>query len=148
MEIVLCLSLLKIIPLPNGGSAKCSPETETVKQTEKTELQKEREADYKLLGIEPDSTSVMDISNRPPLMASRKSGNDSLSPGAGEATTSVASAENLGTAEVSTTNSISEKSVTKKSEKLEAQSNEDGPPRNEADSHQDGKYFRHYPKQV
>ena len=77
------------IPLPDDNTAKSVTRNETVRQ--KSQLEQEREEDFRLLGIDPGSTSVMDIKNRPPVMASRKPTNDLSSPGSSGAATSASS---------------------------------------------------------
>ena len=83
------------IPLPDDTTAKSVTKNETVATTQKSQLEQEREEDFRLLGIDPGSTSVMDIKNRPPVMASQKPTNGSFSPGASGAATSASSLYNV-----------------------------------------------------
>ena len=82
------------IPLPKALQVESAPKfvsTEVSPSLPKSDVQKEREEDLKMLGIDPDSTSVMDISNRPPVMAARKPNTVATSPGASGAATSASS---------------------------------------------------------
>ena len=92
------------IPLPKIGLK--SGKTEAIHQPPpKSEIEMEREEDFKMLGIDPGSTSAMDISNKPPVMASRKPSSDATSPGAATSATSLYSVFNPSNKQSTTTTS-------------------------------------------